>query len=95
MIDLHDVIIAPVLSEKATALREENKYVFKVHPSASKIQIKEAVAKLFNVKVLSCTTLNVLGKVKRVRGKLGKTASWKKAIVRLAAGETIKVFEGV
>ncbi|MBR1616091.1 MAG: 50S ribosomal protein L23 [Treponema sp.] len=93
--DLHDVIIAPVLSEKATALREENKYVFKVHPSASKIQIKEAVAKLFNVKVLSCTTLNVLGKVKRVRGKLGKTASWKKAIVRLAAGETIKVFEGV
>jgi len=95
MTDLHDVIIAPVLSEKATALREENKYVFKVHPSASKIQIKEAVAKLFNVKVLSCTTLNVLGKVKRVRGKLGKTASWKKAIVRLAAGETIKVFEGV
>ena len=95
MIDLHDVIIAPVLSEKATALREENKYVFKVHPSASKIQIKEAVAKLFNVKVLSCTTLNVLGKVKRGRGKLGKTASWKKAIVRLAAGETIKVFEGV
>ena len=95
MIDLHDVITAPVLSEKATALREENKYVFKVHPSASKIQIKEAVAKLFNVKVLSCTTLNVLGKVKRVRGKLGKTASWKKAIVRLAAGETIKVFEGV
>jgi len=95
MIDLHDVIIAPVLSEKATALREENKYVFKVHSSASKIQIKEAVAKLFNVKVLSCTTLNVLGKVKRVRGRLGKTASWKKAIVRLAAGETIKVFEGV
>ncbi len=95
MIDLHDVIIAPVLSEKATALREENKYVFKVHSSASKIQIKEAVAKLFNVKVLSCTTLNVLGKVKRVRGKLGTTASWKKAIVRLAAGETIKVFEGV
>ena len=95
MIDLHDVIIAPVLSEKATAVREQNKYVFKVHSSASKIQIKEAVAKLFNVKVLSCTTLNVLGKVKRVRGKLGKTASWKKAIVRLAAGETIKVFEGV
>ena len=95
MTDLHDVIIAPILSEKATALREENKYVFKVQSSASKIQIKEAVAKLFNVKVLSCTTLNVLGKVKRVRGKLGKTASWKKAIVRLAAGETIKVFEGV
>jgi len=95
MTDLHDIIIAPVLSEKATALREEGKYVFEVLPSATKIQIKEAVAKLFNVKVLSCTTLNVLGKVKRVRGKLGKTSSWKKAIVRLAPGETIKVFEGV
>lgn len=95
MTDLHDVIIAPVLSEKATVLREEGKYVFKVQPSATKIQIKEAVSKLFNVKVLSCTTLNVLGKVKRVRGKLGKTSSWKKAIVRLAPGETIKVFEGV
>jgi len=47
MTDLHDVIIAPILSEKATALREENKYVFKVQSSASKIQIKEAVAKLF------------------------------------------------
>ncbi|BDC95211.1 MULTISPECIES: 50S ribosomal protein L23 [Treponema] len=95
MTDLHDIIIAPVLSEKATALREEGKYVFKVQPSATKLQIKDAVTKLFNVKVLSCTTLNVLGKVKRVRGKLGKTSSWKKAIVRLAPGEVIKVFEGV
>lgn len=95
MTDLHDVIIAPVLSEKATALREEGKYVFKVQPSATKLQIKEAVSKLFNVKVLACTTLNVRGKVKRVRGKFGKTAGWKKAIVRLASGETIKVFEGI
>ncbi len=95
MADLHDVIIEPVLSEKATALREEGKYVFKVQPSATKIQIKEAVSKLFNVKVRSCTTLNVLGKVKRVRGKVGRTSNWKKAIVRLAPGETIKIFEGV
>jgi large subunit ribosomal protein L23 len=95
MIDLHDVIIAPVLSEKATALREQGKYVFKVAPTATKPQIKDAVAKLFNVKVVSCTTLNVLGKVKRVRGKPGRTAGWKKAVVRLAPGETIKVFEGV
>ena len=93
--NFEDVLIKPVLSEKATVLREEGKYVFRVLPSATKIQIKEAVAKLFNVKVLSCTTLNVLGKVKRVRGKLGKTSNWKKAIVRLAPGETIKVFEGV
>ncbi len=95
MIALTDVIIEPILSEKATTLREQGKYVFKVAPDATKFQIKEAVAKIFNVKVVSCTTLNVLGKVKRVRGKPGKTAGWKKATVRLAPGETIKVFEGV
>ncbi len=95
MISLNDILIEPVLSEKATALREQNKYVFKVAPDATKLQIKDAVAKLFNVKVVNCTTINVRGKEKRVRGKPGKTASWKKAIVRLAPGETIKVFEGV
>jgi large subunit ribosomal protein L23 len=95
MISLNDILIEPVLSEKATALREQNKYVFKVAPDATKLQIKEAVAKLFNVKVVNCTTINVRGKEKRVRGKPGRTASWRKAIVRLAPGETIKVFEGV
>jgi len=94
-IDLNDILIEPVLSEKATALREQGKYVFRVASDASKIQIKDAVAKLFNVKVVNCTTINVRGKEKRVRGKPGKTASWKKAIIRLAPGETIKVFEGV
>jgi len=94
-IDLHDILIEPVLSENATTLREQGKYVFKVAPDANKFQIKEAVAKLFNVKVVNCTTINVSGKEKRVRGKPGRTASWKKAIVRLAPGETIKVFEGV
>ena len=89
-----DIIIEPVLTEKANMLREQNKYTFKVLPSADKIQIKEAVRRLFNVKVLSCTVMNVRGKEKRVRGKLGKTAAWKKAIVKLAPGETIKVFEG-
>ena len=95
MIDMHDVLIEPVLSEKATALREQGKYVFKVAPNATKLQVKEAVAKLFNVKVVNCTTINVSGKEKRVRGKPGRTAGWRKAIVRLAPGETIKVFEGV
>jgi large subunit ribosomal protein L23 len=95
MISFNDVLIEPVLSEKATTLREQGKYVFKVAPSATKIQIKEAVRKLFDVKVVSCTTVNVSGKAKRVRGKPGRTASWKKAVVRLAPGETIKVFEGV
>ncbi len=95
MTTLNDILIEPVLSEKATALREQGKYVFKVHTDASKTQIKEAVSKLFGVKVVSCTTMNVLGKMKRVRANPGRTASWKKAIVRLAPGETIKVFEGV
>ena len=95
MIEMNDIIVEPVLSEKATALREQNKYVFKVASSATKTQIKAAVSKLFNVKVIGCTTLNVDGKVKRVRGKPGKTSSYKKAIVRIADGETIKVFEGV
>lgn len=89
------ILIAPVLSEKSNALREQGKYVFKVDPSASKIEIKEAVRKLFDVKVIDCTVINVFGKMKRVRSRAGRTSSWKKAIVRLAPGETIKVFEGV
>jgi large subunit ribosomal protein L23 len=90
-----DILIQPILSEEATLLREQNKYTFKVDPAASKIQIKEAVRKLFNVNVVDCTTMNVRGKMKRLRGRPGRTSSYKKAIVRLAPGETIKVFEGV
>jgi large subunit ribosomal protein L23 len=90
-----DILIEPVLSEKATLLREEGKYVFKVHPDANKYEIKEAVRRLFNVKVIDCTVMNVGGKLKRVRTRPGRTSSWKKAIVRLAPGESIKVFEGV
>ena len=89
-----DILIQPILSEEATLLREQNKYTFKVDPAATKIQIKEAVRKLFNVKVADCTTINVQGKIKRLRGRPGRTASYKKAIVKLAPGESIKVFEG-
>ncbi|MCQ2611926.1 MAG: 50S ribosomal protein L23 [Treponema sp.] len=91
----NDVLIKPVISEKASALREQNKYVFVVHPEATKTDVKEAVKKLFNVKVISCTTINVMGKEKRLRGRPGLTSAYKKAIVRVADGETIKVFEGV
>ena len=90
-----NILISPILSEKSNSLREEGKYVFKVDPRASKIEIKEAVRKLFNVNVVDCTVMNVGGKIKRVRGRPGRTSTWKKAIVRLAPGETIKVFEGV
>lgn len=95
MINYEDILIKPVLSEEATALREQNKYTFVVRSDANKIQIKDAVRKLFNVKVLDCTTLNVQGKIKRLRGRPGRTAGYKKAIVKLAPGETIKVFEGI
>ena len=85
-----DILIKPVVSEKASMLREQNKYVFIVHPDATKTQTR-----LFKVKVVDCTTMNVLGKMKRLRGKPGRTASYKKAIVRIAEGETIAAFEGV
>ena len=90
-----DILIRPVVSEKASMLREQNKYVFIVHPDATKTEIKAAVASLFNVKVVDCTTMNVLGKMKRLRGKPGRTSSYKKAIVRIAEGQTISAFEGV
>ncbi len=93
--DYTDIIIAPVLTEKSNELRAQQKYVFKVDSRSTKIQIKEAVRKLFNVKVESCTVMNVKGKMRRVRYRAGRTAGWKKAIVTLANGESIKIFEGV
>ena len=90
-----DILIEPVLSEKANQLREEGKYVFKVAPSATKTQIKEAVKKLFNVNPISCTTMVVGGKPKRLRYRKGHTSTWKKAIVRLPKDEKIAIFEGV
>ena len=90
-----DIIISPVISERSMSGMQEKKYTFKVAKDANKFEIKEAVRKLYNVKVEKCTVMNVYGKMKRVRGRPGRTSSWKKAIVRLAAGETIKVFEGV
>jgi len=95
MINYEDILIEPVLSEKANLLREQGKYVFKVDMSANKIQIKEAVRRLFNVHPISCTVMVVGGKPKRLRYRSGYTASWKKAIVRLPKDEKIAVFEGV
>jgi large subunit ribosomal protein L23 len=89
------ILIEPVLSEKANILREEGKYVFKVDPRANKLQIKEAVRRIYNVHPVSCTVMNVSGKPKRLRSRAGYTSSWKKAIVRLSKDEKISVFEGV
>ena len=95
MIQYEDILIEPVLSEKANHLREEEKYVFKVAQSATKPQIKEAVRKLFNVHPISCTTMVVGGKPKRQRYRQGYTSTWKKAIVKLPKDEKIAIFEGV
>jgi len=95
MIPYEDILIEPVLSEKANLLREQGKYVFRVAQSANKIQIKEAVRRIFNVHPVSCTVMVVGGKPKRLRNRAGVTATWKKAIVRLPKDEKIAVFEGV
>ena len=95
MIQYEDILLEPVLSEKANMLREQGKYVFKVAQSANKIQIKEAVRRLFNVHPLSCTVMVVGGKPKRLRYREGHTSTWKKAIVRLPKDEKISIFEGV
>jgi large subunit ribosomal protein L23 len=89
------VLIEPVLSEKANLMRDERKYVFKVDPRATKIQIKEAVRRLYNVNPISCTVMRVGGKPKRLRSRPGYTSSYKKAIVKLARDEKIGIFEGV
>ena len=90
----HDIIIRPIVTEKSSSLMEHNKYTFEVHRDANKIQIRKAVEEIFKVKVLSVNTLNVKGKPKRMGAHLGKTRSWKKAIVALSEGQRIEFFEG-
>jgi large subunit ribosomal protein L23 len=90
MSDSHEIIETASLTEKSTILSEkQNKYVFRVRPSANKIQIKQAVERLFQKKVVHVNTCNYSGKLKRVRGPIGRKAHWKKAIVTLKEGEKI------
>jgi large subunit ribosomal protein L23 len=93
--DLYDVILAPVITEKATIASEYNQVVFKVRKSATKPQIQEAVERLFNVKVKAVNTLIRAGKVKRFRGIPGKQNDMKKAIVTLEDGHSIDVTTGL
>lgn len=87
------IILGPVISEKAYGGLEKGKYTFRVHKDATKIQIRNAVEKLFNVKVVSVNVINVKPKVKRLGKFTGTTASWKKAIVTLRSGDKIEFFE--
>ena len=89
----NDIIIRPVLSEKSTDLSEESKYVFQVATYANKHIIKKAVKEIFNVNPIKINVINVRGKKRRVRYQYGYTPSWKKAIVTIAKGEKIELFE--
>jgi large subunit ribosomal protein L23 len=91
----YDVIVSPVITEKATTLSEHNKVVFKVKSDATKPQIKAAVEKLFDVKVKSVNTLVAKGKVKMFRGTRGQRSDVKKAVVTLEEGQTIDVTTGL
>ncbi|MGQ0680179.1 MAG: 50S ribosomal protein L23 [Actinomycetota bacterium] len=88
-----DVILRPVVSEKSYALIEENSYTFIVHPDANKVAIRQAVEDIWNVKVLSVNTSNRRGKVKRTRMGNGVRNKTRRAIVRLAEGDKIEIFE--
>ncbi len=91
-----DIIIAPIVSEKSYGLIEHDVYTFRVHGSASKPEIRDAIVKIFGVKVLSVNTLNRKGKKVRSRksNRMGSKPDTKRAIVTLAPGERIDLFEG-
>ena len=78
-----DIIIKPIITEKSNVEMQVGKYTFEVNKKATKVDVKRAVEKLFNVKVLKVNTINVSGKEKRVGRNVGKTADWKKAIVSI------------
>jgi large subunit ribosomal protein L23 len=88
-----DVIIRPMVSEKSYAGLEQNRYTFLVHPDSNKTEIKEAVQKIWQVRVVSVNTMNRKGKVKRYRYTKGARPDQKLAVVTLAEGDAIEIFE--
>ena len=90
--DARDILLRPLITERTTSLMAEGKYVFVVDKRANKIQIADAVHEVFDVKVENVNTVNVKGKRKRMGRSVGKVKRYKKAIVKLAAGETIEFF---
>lgn len=95
MKDPRDILRKPLITEKSTALIEDNKYTFQVDPKANKTEIKQAVENIFKVKVEKVNTMNVKGRKKRVRNIPGMTSDTKKAIVTLKKGDKIEIFEGI
>ena len=92
---MYQTILAPLVTEKATALSEQNQVVFRVSLEASKPEIKAAVEELFGVKVLTVNTIVVKGKTKRFKGRPGQRSDWKKAMVKLVEGQSIDLTTGL
>jgi len=91
-----DVVMRPIISEKADWQREEdNVYTFEVHRGANKYEVKNAIERIYGVEVADVRTIVVRGKVKRVGRTMGKKRNWKKAFVTLGEGHVIELFEGV
>ena len=88
-----DIILKPIITEKSMTAQADKKYTFKVAPTANKTQVKAAIEEIFGVKVEKVNTVNVLGKTKRMGRTIGKRPDYKKAIVKLAAGESIEFFQ--
>ncbi|HEY8463929.1 MAG TPA: 50S ribosomal protein L23 [Bacillota bacterium] len=93
--DVRYLIKKPLVTEKTTKLMEENKYCFLVDPKANKTEIRQAIEKIFKVKVKAVNTFNTTGKLKRMGRYQGRRPSWKRAIVTLEKGSRIEFFEGV
>jgi large subunit ribosomal protein L23 len=92
--EARQVIIRPIVSEKSYAQIAQNKYTFRVHPDAHKTQIRSAVEEIFNVQVTEVKTMTLKPKPKRRGYTAGRTRAWKKAVVQLAPGDRIELFEG-
>lgn len=96
MIDSYQVLKRPLVTEKGTKQKEQsNQIAFEVDRRANKILVRNAVENIFKVRVLGVKVINVKGKERRIGRNVGKKPDWKKAIVRIAPGETIEFFEGV
>jgi len=91
--NVNEIILRPVISEKTTELMEKNKYVFQVPMKVNKIMVKQAVKELFGVKPESINIVRMRGKTRRVRYRYGNRPAWKKAIITLRHGDKIEVFE--
>ena len=90
-----DVILAPWITEKSTEGSERNQFTFKVSRDSTKLEIKSGIEELFGVKVTKVNTINMRGKVKRFKGRLGRRAAYKKAIVTIAEGQSIDITTGI